>query len=49
MMIRTTAVRGGMEPFYGANQPYFSITPLIGWRNMRDVRAGVDGDAGEAT
>ncbi len=35
-------VRGGMEPFYGANQPYFSMTPLVGWRNMRDVRAGFD-------
>lgn len=35
-------VKRDMEPFYGNNQPYFSITSLIGWKNMKDLRSGVD-------
>jgi hypothetical protein len=34
--------RGGLDTLYGSNQPFFSYTGMINWRNMRTLRAGVD-------
>jgi hypothetical protein len=34
--------RGGLDTLYGSNQPFFSYTGMINWRNMRTLRAGTD-------
>ena len=40
-------VRGGLDTIYGANQPFFSYTGLVSWRNIKTVRGGADVQAGK--
>lgn len=35
-------VRRTFDLMYGSSQPYFSLTGMIGWKNLREVRAGID-------
>ncbi|MBV9264818.1 MAG: alginate export family protein, partial [Acidobacteriaceae bacterium] len=35
-------VHGTFDQMYGNAQPFFSLTGLIGWKNIRDTREGVD-------
>jgi hypothetical protein len=35
-------VRGGLDTIYGANQPFFSYTGMVSWKNIKTVRAGAD-------
>ena len=35
-------VRGTFDLIYGSQQPFFSLTGLVGWKNIRNERAGVD-------
>ena len=34
--------RGTFDLMYGSNQPFFGLTGLFGWKNIRTTRAGLD-------
>jgi len=38
---RKDGSRGSFDSFYGTN-PFFSLTQVFGWRNLKDLRAGTD-------
>jgi len=35
-------VRGTFDQMYGNPQPFFSVTGLFGWKNLREYREGID-------
>ena len=38
----TDGTRGALDLLYGNQQPFFSYTGMFCWRNLREVRAGLD-------